>query len=121
MNIVALIFCAFLIELSYDVKGLSSFIGNWILTSFGFAFVHFLGFGVIASFVSKRFAEKFLRKDENIHSPTGGHLVEPMYAFDIHCNAFFPVIVFTYLANVSYLVLLTFLIVVLAHVIRSGR
>ena len=28
-------------------------------------------------------------------------MVEPMYAFDIHCNVFFPVIVFSYFGNVS--------------------
>ena len=27
--------------------------------------------------------------------------MEPMYAFDIHCNGFFPVILFFYFGNVS--------------------
>ena len=103
VNIVSLVFCAFLIELSYNVESLQAFICNWILTSLGFAFVHFLAFGVVASFASKRIAEKFLRKDEkvSIHGPSGGHLIEPMYSFDIHCNAFFPVIIFNYFGNVS--------------------
>ena len=44
-----------------------------------------------------------------MHSPQGGHTVEPMYSFDIHCNGFIPVVLFNYVGNVSkYPVLIFF-------------
>ena len=73
------------------------------MTSCCFVFIHFLIYGIVIAFVTKTIAEKYLRKDEraSVHSPVGGHLIEPMYSFDIHCNGFFPLILFNYLGNVS--------------------
>ena len=54
--------------------------------------------------LSRFIAHTYLRNQENgnkLHRPPAGHEVEPMYAFDIHCNGFFPVIVFFYFGNVS--------------------
>lgn len=42
---------------------------------------------------------------DSTHRDRGGesliNTVEPMYAFDVHCNGFFPLIVFSYFGNVS--------------------
>ena len=103
VNIFSLIFCALICELSYKFESIQAFISSWLLTSLNFVLIHFLIFGVVASFLTKFIAEKFMRKDEkvSIHSPEGGQAIEPMYAFDIHCNGFFPVVVFCYFGNVS--------------------
>jgi len=46
---------------------------------------------------------------DSTHRDRGGesliNTVEPMYAFDVHCNGFFPLIVFSYFGN-SLMVLL---------------
>ena len=80
---------------------------EWLMTSFCFVFIHFIVYGVIIAFITKTIAEKFLRKDERsqMHSPAGGHTIEPMYSFDIHCNGFFPIILFNYFGNVSVVLL----------------
>ena len=104
VNVLLLLFCALLINISnpssYNPVHL---LMQWLVTSFCFVFLHFIVYGVIISLITKNIAEKFLRKDERsqMHSPAGGHLIEPMYSFDIHCNGFFPVILFNYFGNVS--------------------
>ena len=55
--------------------------------------------------IARFIAHKYLRSNEDgkkLHAPAGGHEVEPMYAFDIHCNGFFPMILFFYFGNVSH-------------------
>ena len=80
-----------------------NFVVQWLVTSICFVLLHFIVYGVMISLITKTIAEKFLRKDERsqMHSPAGGHTIEPMYSFDIHCNGFFPVILFNYFGNVS--------------------
>ena len=65
-------------------------------------FVDFFLVGLVISYLTKYFAERFLRKPDKkqLHASSHPALVEPMYTFDIHCNGFFPMIVFCYLANV---------------------
>jgi len=68
-----------------------------------FVFLHFVVGAVACSGAFKMTAERFMLKSDK-QSDTGGQRVsriEPMYAFDVHCNAIFPVIVFSYLAQVS--------------------
>ena len=76
---------------------------EWVLTSVVFVFLHFLTYGVVIAACTKLIAERYLRKEENasVHSPPGGHTVEPMYSFDIHCNGFIPVVLINYIGNVS--------------------
>ena len=85
----------------------------------------FLLIGVILSTIFKLIAETYMIKVEkkptlkpNVSNGggTGGAFVkpqvqekpnashqniEPMYAFDIHCNSFFPVVVFSYIVQVT--------------------
>ena len=104
VNILLLIFSAMLMNLSDPLSyNPLHLILEWFMTSCCFVFIHFLIYGIVIAFVTKTIAEKYLRKDEraSVHSPVGGHLIEPMYSFDIHCNGFFPLILFNYLGNVS--------------------
>ena len=82
---------------------------EWLTTSFVFVFLHFLAYGAVIAACTKFIAEKYLRKEESIpmQSPQGGHTVEPMYSFDIHCNGFIPVVLFNYVGNVSKSLVLT--------------
>ena len=61
-----------------------------------FVFMHFILSGVVISATCKTIAEKYLRKTEKDNS----HYIEPMYAFEIHCNAFFPLLIIGYLIQV---------------------
>jgi len=63
--------------------------------------VQYLLVGILISFLAKRIAEAKLIKNDGVNEPLGGHKIEPLYAFDIHCNSFFPVILFSYLIPVS--------------------
>ena len=55
------------------------------------------------SALTRFIAHKYLQNAEQSgsSSPSQSNQVEPMYAFDIHCNGFFPVILFFYFGNVS--------------------
>ena len=103
VNILFLVLCAFLICLS-SPRGFSlgSLLFEWIITSFCFIVIHFLLWGVVMASLMRFIAHKYLKnEDTKLHSPQGGHQVEPMYAFDMHCNGFFPIILFFYFGNVS--------------------
>ena len=107
VNIVLLIFCALLLNLSNPLSyNPFHLLLQWFLTSASFILIHFIMYGIGICMITKTIAERYLRKDERsqIHGPLGGHLVEPMYSFDIHCNGFFPIILFNYFGNVSTLV-----------------
>ena len=104
VNILLLLFCSLLLNLSNPMSyNPFHLIWEWLLTSASFILLQFIVYGVVISMITKTIAEKYLRKDERsqIHGPLGGHLVEPMYSFDIHCNGFFPIILFNYFGNVS--------------------
>jgi hypothetical protein len=55
--------------------------------------MHFVLSGVVISATCKTLAEKYFMKSEKDST----HSIEPMYAFDIHCNAFFPLLIINYL------------------------
>mmetsp|Transcript_5724 Transcript_5724/g.7718 ORF Transcript_5724/g.7718 Transcript_5724/m.7718 type:complete len:144 (-) Transcript_5724:268-699(-) len=109
VNVAFLVLCAFLVCLSYP-RGLSlgSLLFEWLFTSLAFVLVHFVFFGMVMAALSRWVAHKYLSDNElggglnpgaKPHVPQGGHQVEPLYAFDIHCNGFFPVILFCYFGN----------------------
>lgn len=104
VNILFLALCALLVCLSAP-KGISlgSLILEWLITCICFTVFHFVLWGVVMAAITRFVAQTYLKAEERnqIHSPATGHLVEPMYAFDIHCNGFFPVILFFYFGNVS--------------------
>ena len=62
-----------------------------------FFFLHFAVLGVVVSTVSIFFADKYLRKKSSVHG-----VLQPMewlYSFDVHCNAFFPLFLLTYVVQ----------------------
>ena len=65
-------------------------------------FVDFFLVGLVISYLTKYFAERFLRKPDKkqLHASSHPALVEPMYTFDIHCNAFFPMFLVLYVLQV---------------------
>ena len=106
VNVAFLCLCAFLICLSYP-RGFSlgSLLLEWVVTSLTFVVLHYILFGVGMATASRFITHRYLSDSESgnntLHAPSGGHQVEPMYAFDIHCNGFFPFILFFYFGNVS--------------------
>ena len=68
-----------------------------LLTSVKFVVLHFILSGIILSTICRWVADTYMVKLEKKEVQTK---VEPMYAFDIHCNGFFPVYVFSYALQV---------------------
>eukprot|EP01089_Gocevia_fonbrunei_P016427 TRINITY_DN5082_c0_g1_i1.p1 TRINITY_DN5082_c0_g1~~TRINITY_DN5082_c0_g1_i1.p1 ORF type:complete len:249 (-),score=-6.23 TRINITY_DN5082_c0_g1_i1:2-748(-) len=61
-------------------------------------FIDFLAFGVIVSTIGWIVANRYLRiKNPGIHSVEQS--VEWLYAFDIHCNSFFPLFLILYVVQ----------------------
>ena len=118
-NVALLAFCALIVCLS-DPRGFSldSLILEWLMTSICFIVFHFFLWGIAMSALMRFVAHKYLKpKDDanKMHGPQGGHQVEPMYAFDVHCNGFFPIILFFYFGNVSDNSALVILIIVVCR------
>lgn len=87
----------------YGIVTKQSF-GGTVKTACCFVLLHFVAGAIACSAAFKWAAERFMIKTDK-QSDTGGQRVsriEPMYAFDVHCNGFFPVIVFSYIAQVSF-------------------
>lgn len=62
-----------------------------------FIIYHFLALGVLVSGASILIAKKYLRKSNSVHGVS--HDMEWLYAFDVHCNAFFPLFLLTYVVQ----------------------
>jgi hypothetical protein len=78
--------------------------GAQLRTFFYFFFLHFIVLGLIVSTICLVVADKYLRKKSSAHST-----IQPMeflYAFDVHCNAFFPLFLLTYVVQFLALPLL---------------
>ena len=90
----------------YGIVLRREFISGWVLLGLKLALVHFLLSGVAAASACKAIAEALLRKEEKRVQHAQASSIEPLYAFDIHCNAFFPFFVFAYVAQVRTLSLL---------------
>lgn len=72
------------------------FVTGYVIMGVKFVVLHFLLSGIVIAFMCKFIAEKYLRKEEKkaVHQTLNS--IEPMYAFDIHCNSFFPYAVMQY-------------------------
>lgn len=78
--------------------------GDQIRTFFNFFFVHFIVLGVLVASACTVIADKYLRKKGSVHG-----VIQPMewlYSFDVHCNAFFPLFLLTYVVQYFALPLL---------------
>lgn len=65
---------------------------------------HFMVLGIVVSSLCIFIAGKYLRKQTSMHGA-----VQPMewlYSFDVHCNAFFPLFLLTYVVQYFFLPLL---------------
>ena len=72
------------------------------MLSLDFIAVHFVLCGIIMARGTRHIATKYLQRAAKTKvNKRQKHSVEPMYAFDIHCNGFFPAVIFAYLGNVS--------------------
>ena len=81
---------------SLSVSGVATFIVQSVL-------IHWLAVGLVMATVGKALAQRFMYYTPGASTSTSGssirHVkqsVEWLYAFDIHCNAFFPFFVVTY-------------------------
>lgn len=73
-------------------------------TFFYFFFLHFIVVGIAVSAVCVLVAEHHLRKKSSVHG--AAQPMEYLYAFDVHCNAFFPLFLLTYVVQYLFLPLL---------------
>lgn len=93
------------IYLSNIISNVVWIVGIWFLLS-----------GVVISSTCKYIAENYMIKSDKKGGATGGtgaayiskpqlelsgSRIEPMYAFDVHCNSFFPVLVISFLLQVG--------------------
>ena len=67
---------------------------------FKFVVFHFLLSGVLTATLCKQMAERYLKKEDKKAVHQSMSSIEPMYAFDIHCNAFFPFYLIAYVLQV---------------------
>ena len=65
---------------------------------------HFLVLGIVVSSVCILVADKYLRKASSVHGVA--QPMEWLYSFDVHCNAFFPLFLLTYVVQYFFLPLL---------------
>lgn len=66
-----------------------------------FLLLHFVVLGLVVSAASLVVADRYLRKKSSLHG--AAQPMEYLYAFDVHCNAFFPLFLLTYV--LQYLLL----------------
>ena len=78
--------------------------GAQLRTFFYFFFLHFVVLGLVVSAACLIVADKYLRKKTSAH--TSVQPIEYLYAFDVHCNAFFPLFLLTYVVQFLALPLL---------------
>ena len=90
----------FVVGIIYGVVMHKEFITGYIYLGLKMVILHFLLCGLLTSTLCKIIAEKYMRKEEKkaVHSTL--NTIEPMYAFDIHCNSFFPFFVIAYVLQV---------------------
>ena len=93
----------FIIGIIYGIVLKQEFLTGYVYLGVKFVFMHFVGSGIIMASLCKWIAEKYMMKSEKkaVHSVVNS--IETMYAFDIHCNSFFPLFVFSYTIQVIYL------------------
>ena len=84
----------------YGIVLRQEFIIGYIYLGVKFVILHFLATGIIVSSLLKWVAEKYMMKNEKKAVHAIQNKIEPMYAFDIHCNSFFPLFVFSYVIQV---------------------
>lgn len=85
--------------ISYGIAFRVSGFGAWIWLLFD-AFAQYLLVGVVVATASWAFANRYLCRH---HAHSVEQEVEWLYAFDVHCNAFFPMFLLLY--PVQYLLL----------------
>jgi hypothetical protein len=66
-------------------------------TFFYFIIGHFILLGIFVATISRLVADKWLRRNQGGSTAHGvSQSIEWLYSFDVHCNAFFPLFLLTY-------------------------
>ena len=92
----------FVIGIIYGIVFEKEFITGYLVTALKFVMLHFFLSGIIISCACKWIAERYMRKEDKVAVHKTMNSIEPMYAFDIHCNSFFPMFLFAYVIQVSF-------------------
>lgn len=100
--VVVLIFFLSVVAIAYGIA-FEAGGTNFIHILVRFVFIHFLLFGVVVSSVSWFVANNYMRA-QSFHGVE--QKMEWMYAFDIHCNSFFPFFLVLYVLHYLLLPLL---------------
>ncbi|CDW76108.1 UNKNOWN [Stylonychia lemnae] len=93
----SIIVILFIIGITYGIVLQKDFVTGYLQIAMKMILLHFALSGVIISFGCKFIAERYMRKEDKQSVHAAINSIEPMYAFDIHCNSFFPFFVFAYL------------------------
>ncbi|KAJ5066614.1 protein unc-50 [Anaeramoeba ignava] len=87
-------FFIFISSIAYSVCfRISSFVG-FIKVAFKSIFINYLLFGIFISMILRFLTNTFLRKKGFLYSE---QKVEMRYAFDVHCNSYFPYFMITHI------------------------
>jgi len=94
-----LVFFLSIASLSYAVAFHVGGILNIIKLMFWSVFIDFISIGVLVATLGWWVSNKYLRVRGGIHTHSVDQTVEWLYAFDIHCNSFFPLFLILYVAQ----------------------
>ncbi|EGC28968.1 hypothetical protein DICPUDRAFT_159511 [Dictyostelium purpureum] len=101
---VILVFFMAIASLSYAITFHYLSFYHIIKTMFWAVFVDFISLGLVIATLGWWITNKFLRVSAHNHSVDQN--VEWLYAFDIHCNSFFPLFIFLYVFQFFFLPIL---------------
>eukprot|EP00347_Sterkiella_histriomuscorum_P011661 403371600 len=93
----------FIIGFIYGIVLQKDFMIGYIICGLKMVLLHFALSGVIVSSICRWIAQQYMRKEDKVEVHKTLNTIEPMYAFDIHCNAFFPMFVFCYVLQLFLL------------------
>jgi len=97
--VVLQIFLLFIASICYSIAFSVTSFGGFILNLIHAIIGNYLLMGVVIATLCRSICTRFLTVHHN-HSVKQN--VEWLYAFDIHCNSFFPLFMLIYLLQVSY-------------------
>ena len=74
---------------------------GYLLCGLQLVFLHFILLGIVVSTFLRWIAHSYMTKEDKASIHKSLNTIEPMYAFDVHCNSFFPLFVISYVGQVS--------------------
>jgi hypothetical protein len=108
-----------LASLAYAISFGALGLGHFVRIVFGQVFIEFLALGVLVASLTRWAANRYMKVQRLLHTDQA---VEWLYAFDIHCNGFFPLFVLLYVVQFflsPFIMRDTFLALLLANALYA--